>query len=165
MFVCDSPRNLGNLDPALRECRLHERRLAYALGQLSDKVPQTAEQWSSLDDETVADIDQLLFRYNKLQDAMGQRLFPAILMLGGDWQDDETFLDRLNLLEKRGAIPSAETWNEIRAIRNQMTHEYPDAPELNAANLNRVIDSIESLRLALDQAEDFAGRLAERVAP
>lgn len=151
------------LEPALRECRLHERRLAYALDQLSGQVPVTPEQWSTLDDETIADIDQLLFRYNKLQDAMGQRLFPSILMLGGDWQDDDTFLDRLNLLEKRGAIPSAETWSELRAIRNQMTHEYPDAPELNAANFNRVVDSIESLRLALDQAERFARRLAERL--
>lgn len=151
------------LDPALRECRLHERRLDYALAQLNGQLPLTAEQWSTLDDETVADIDQLLFRYNKLQDAMGQRLFPAILMLGGDWQDDDTFLDRLNLLEKRGAIPSAERWNELRAIRNQMTHEYPDAPELNAANLNRVVDSIESVRPTLDQAEEFARKLAERL--
>lgn len=152
------------LEPALRECRLHERRLSYALDQLSGKTPVTAEQWTGMDDETVADIDQLLFRYNKLQDAMGQRLFPAILMLGGDYKDDQTFLDRLDMLEKLGAIPSTEQWNEIRSIRNQMTHEYPDAPELNAANLNRVVDSIESVRHALDQADEFARNLAARVA-
>jgi len=116
-----------------------------------------------MDDETVADVDQLLFRYNKLQDAMGQRLFPAILMLGGDWSEDQTFLDKLDLLEKLGAISSAEQWNELRAIRNKLTHEYPDAPELNAANLNRVVDSIEALRATLDQAADFARRLVERI--
>lgn len=151
------------LEPALRECRLHERRLAYALEQLSGKLPVTAVQWAELGDETVADVDQLLFRYNKLQDAMGQRLFPAILMLGGDWSEDQTFLDRLDLLEKLGAISSAQQWNEIRAIRNKLTHEYPDAPELNAANLNRVVDSIVALRATLDQAEDFARRLVDRI--
>ena len=151
------------LEPALRECRLHERRLAYALGQLAGKLPVTAEHWADMDDETVADVDQLLFRYNKLQDAMGQRLFPAILMLGGDWSEDQTFLDKLDLLEKLGAISSAEQWNELRAIRNKLTREYPDAPELNAANLNRVVDSIEALRATLDQAADFARRLVERV--
>lgn len=151
------------LEPTLRECRLHERRMAYALGQLAGKLPVTAEQWADMDDETVADVDQLLFRYNKLQDAIGQRLFPAILMLGGDWSEDQTFLDKLDLLEKLGAISSAQQWNELRAIRNKLTHEYPDAPELNAANLNQVVDSIEALRATLDQAEEFARRLVERV--
>jgi hypothetical protein len=100
------------LEPALKECQLHQRRIDYALGQLQDKLPVTASQWESLDDETVADIDQLLFRYHKLQDAMGQRLFPAILQLSAEWHDDETFIDKLNRLEKIGAIPSAEQWNE-----------------------------------------------------
>lgn len=151
------------LEPALRECRLHERRLAYAQAQLANQLPLSAAGWESLDDETVADIDQLLFRYNKLQDAMGQRLFPAILMLGGDWREDQTFIDRLDLLEKLGAIPSAQQWSELRAIRNKMTHEYPDAPEVNAANLNRVVESIGPLREALDQSDTFAKRLVERV--
>jgi len=81
------------LNPAIKECRLHEHRLDYALDQLTGKFPFTAENWKSIDDETIADIDQLLFRYNKLQDAMGQRLFPAILMAAGEFQDDQSFID------------------------------------------------------------------------
>lgn len=159
-----NPREIldWKLEPALRECRLHERRMTYALGQLAGKIPVTVEQWADMDDETIADVDQLLFRYNKLQDAMGQRLFPAILMLGGDWSEDQTFLDRLDLLEKFGAISAAQQWNEIRAIRNKLTHEYPDAPELNAANLNRVVESIEVMRETLDQADAFARGLVAR---
>jgi len=151
------------LEPALKECQLHQRRIDYALGQLRDKLPVTATQWESLDDETVADIDQLLFRYNKLQDAMGQRLFPAILHLGAEWHEDETFIDKLNRLEKIGAIPSAEQWNEIRVICNRMTHEYPDAPEYNAENLQRVVESISGLKATLAQAQEHARRLAARV--
>jgi len=137
------------LEPAIKECRLHQHRLEYALGQLHGKFPITATQWQNLDDETIADIDQLLFRYNKLQNAVGQRLFPAILMLGGEWRDDETFIDKLNRLEKIGAIPSADRWSEIRRIRNRKTHEYPDAPERNADNVNQVVDSLHDLRKTL----------------
>jgi len=151
------------LEPAINECRLHLRRLKYALGRLESKFPLTAREWQTLDDETVGDIDQLLFRYNKLQDAIGQRLFPAILNLGGEWREDEAFIDRLNRLEKIGAIPSADTWNEIRQIRNRLTHEYPDAPEHNAENVNRVFDSLDDLTGALDQAEGYAIDLASRV--
>lgn len=153
------------LKPALKECRLHQHRLDYASRQLAGQFPLSAEHWTRLDEETVATIDQLLFRYSKLQDAMGLRLFPAILHLGGDWRDEETFIDKLNRLEKIGAIPSAETWNTLRVIRNRMTHEYPDAPEQNATNLNRVVVSITDLAATLDQAERFALELASRRAP
>lgn len=151
------------LEPALKECQLHQRRMDYALGRLSGMLPLTAEQWESLDDDTVTHIDQLLFRYNKLQDSMGQRLFPAILMLGGEWRDDETFIDKLNRLEKLRAIPSADQWNEIRLIRNRMTHEYPDAPDQNARNLNQVVDSTVELKATLAQARNYARNLASRI--
>ncbi len=151
------------LEPALKECHLHQRRLDYALNQLSGKLPLTAKQWPDLDDETVANIDQMLFRYNKLQDAMGQRLFPAILMMGAEWHDEETFIDKLNRLEKLEAIPSADQWSEIRVIRNRMTHEYPDAPEQNADNLNQVVESITKLKETLAQAEAYAHSLAARL--
>ena len=59
------------------------------MNQLADKFPMTGRAWQELDDETVADIDQLLFRYIKLQNAMGQRLFPALLQISGDWREDE----------------------------------------------------------------------------
>mgnify|MGYP005855829697 FL=1 len=150
-------------EPALKECRLHEHRLDYALGQLTGKFPLTAENWKNIDDETIADIDQLLFRYNKLQDAMGQRLFPAILMAAGEFQDDQSFIDKLDRLEKIRAIPSAERWHEIRRIRNQMTHEYPDSPEQNAKNLNRVVHSIAELKKTLAQAASYGESLASRL--
>jgi hypothetical protein len=150
------------LEPALKECHLHQRRLEYALNQLSGQIPMGVDEWTRLDDQTVSHIDQLLFRYNKLQDAMGHRLFPAILMLGAEWQDEETFIDKLNRLEKLGALPSADLWNEIRVIRNRMTHEYPDAPAENADNLNKVLESISDLKKALTQAETYAKALAHR---
>jgi hypothetical protein len=46
------------LNPALKECHLHKRRIDYALGQLGGKLPLTGQQWQNLDDETAADIDQ-----------------------------------------------------------------------------------------------------------
>lgn len=151
------------LEPALKECRLHQRRLRSAHARLGGKLPLEAAQWETLDEGTVTDIDQLLFRYNKLQDAIGQRLFPAILHLGGEWRDEETFIDKLNRLEKLGVIPSSDLWMECRQIRNRMTHEYPDAPEQNANNLNRVVASIPALEAALDQAERSAQALTARI--
>jgi len=144
------------LTPALNECRLHLRRLNYAADLLEGLFPLDKDAWLALDDGNIAAIDQLLFRFGKLQDAMGQRLFSAILMLGADWQEDESFFDKLNRLEKLQVIPSVTDWIGLRELRNFATHEYPDAPEQNAANLNQIHSALPALRSALEQASSYA---------
>jgi len=144
------------LTPALNECRLHLRRLNYAADLLEGLFPLDKDAWLALDDGNIAAIDQLLFRFGKLQDAMGQRLFSAILMLGADWQEDESFFDKLNRLEKLQVIPSVTEWISLRELRNFATHEYPDAPEQNAANLNQIHSALPALRSALEQASSYA---------
>lgn len=133
------------LKPAIRECQLHLKRLEYAAGQLKKTLPLDAEIWGSLDDPTVASIDQLLFRFVKLQDAMGARLFPAILMTVSEWDESQSFLDKLHRLNKIGALPSVSEWLELRELRNLATHEYPDAPEKNADTVNLIHESVDRM--------------------
>lgn len=115
-----------------------------------------AEVYRQLSDSEIATLDQMLFRFGKLQDAIGQRLLPAILLAGQEWRDDETFLDKLNRLEKLGAIPSASDWVKLRELRNSAMHEYPDEPDVNVANLNRLFEGISGLECNLAQARQFA---------
>jgi len=53
-----------------------------------------------------------------------------------EWQDDESFLDRLNRLERLQIIPSAKNWSTFRELRNLLTHKYPEQPERNISTLN-----------------------------
>lgn len=142
--------------PAMRECERHLARLHYAASMGNALFPLSAEGYRELRDPDVAILDQMLFRFGKLQDAMGQRLMPAILAAGQEWRDNETFLDKLNRLEKLGAIPSAIQWIELRDLRNNAMHEYPDEPEINAANLNAVFDRIPALEKHLSRAREYA---------
>jgi hypothetical protein len=144
------------LRPAIRECERHLARLHYAAKQGKGLFPLNADAYHALADSDIAILDQMLFRFGRLQDAIGQRLLPAILRAGQEWRDDETFLDKLHRLEKLGAIPSASDWVQLRDLRNNAMHEYPDHPELNAANLNRVFDGIAKLERNLLQARKFA---------
>jgi len=144
------------LRPAIRECERHLARLHYAAAQGKGLFPLDAEAYDTLSDSDIAILDQMLFRFDRLQDAIGQRLLPAILRAGQEWRDDETFLDKLNRLEKLGVIPSASDWVQLRDLRNHAMHECPDDPEVNAANLNRVFDGIAKLGRNLRQARKFA---------
>lgn len=141
--------------PALCESERHLRRLRYATSRSKGLFPLSAERYLNLSDPEVASLDQMLFRFGKLQDAIGQRLLPAILLAGQEWQDNATFLDKLNRLEKLGAVPSALEWIKLRDLRNNAMHEYPDEPEVNAANLNAVYASIATLEAHLNRARAY----------
>lgn len=78
------------------------------------------------------------------------------MQAGQEWQEHEPFLDKLNRLEKLHAIPSVGDWLMLRDLRNSAMHEYPDQPEINAANLNRIFSSVATLEQALDRAKAYA---------
>jgi hypothetical protein len=79
-------------------------------------------------------LDQLLFRFTKLQDALGQRLVPATLAALSEPFEEWSMIDRLNRLEKLGYL-EVDAWLRWRKIRNRLAHEYPDCDEIRFAAL------------------------------
>jgi hypothetical protein len=98
----------------------------------------------------------LVFRFGRLQDAIGTRLLPAMLQLTQEWRDNEPFIDKLNRAEKLGMLPSAEQWQLLRELRNQSAHEYPAQPELVLLNLSRLVAHVPMLEQACDQLAQAA---------
>lgn len=159
MTLREEPRS--RLVDVLRECRLHIRRIDHAREALQLQLPISGADWQRLDDDAVGHIDQLLFRFGKLQDAMGRRLFPLMLKVLAELDEAEPFIDKLNRLEKLGLIPSARQWVEWRELRNQATHEYPDAPEQNAENLNLILEALPRLESVFELVATHALRYLE----
>jgi len=65
-------------------------------------------------------------------------------------EDAPTFLDRVNLCEKLGAIPSAKSLIEIRDLRNTIAHEYAvdDLLDLYAETLSLSPELLEAAKAA-----------------
>ena len=76
--------------------------------------------------------DQILFRFAKLQDALGERLIPATLEHLAESFEDWPMRDRLERLEKLGYL-TVDDWLRWRELCNRLAHEYPDQPELRFA--------------------------------
>ncbi|MCK5915064.1 MAG: hypothetical protein KAG92_02910 [Deltaproteobacteria bacterium] len=144
------------LSPALKECRQHRRRLHVAWEEAVTFPPLEEDSTEELSDEQVRTLDQLLYRFGKLQDAIGTRLLPAMLQLVQEWQDNEPFLDKLNRAEKLRMLPSVEQWQLLRELRNQTTHEYPAQPEIVRGNLRRLIAHVPVLEEACTQLVTWA---------
>ena len=131
-----NPISSLRLQDAWRECERNVYHLRRALDLLSPILPMTGERFEHLTDAQVQTLDQFILRFTKLQDAMGGRIYPAILEYLQEQYEERPMLDKLNRLEKLGYLQSAETWQNIRNIRNKFTHDYPDDWEKNAALIN-----------------------------
>jgi len=74
-------------------------------------------------------LDQFAYRYTRLQDDMGNKLLPACLRALGEDVSSMAAIDRFNRLEQLGWLDSAEDWVQLRRIRNEFAHDYPDSVE------------------------------------
>jgi hypothetical protein len=118
----------------LHECNQHKKRLLGAKNRLKDYIPLSVERYNILDEVYISTIDQMIFRFSKLQDTMGDKIFPSILELNGEKVKVMTFIDRLNRLEELELLYKDE-WMGLRKDRNEIAHEY-------SFNQNEVVDSI-----------------------
>jgi hypothetical protein len=106
----------------------------------------TAANVQHLPSDTLRILDQLAYRFGKLQDTLGLRVLPGILDLSQEpFADGTPFAQKLQRLERLGAIPSVDQWRLLRELRNQLAHEYIDAPSLKATALTRFIDGVEDI--------------------
>lgn len=123
-----------------------DRHLAALETALQDWKADPASNLEALesDQEKVRLLDQLLFRFTKLQDAMGLRLVPATLATFSEPFEDWPMIDRLNRLEKLGFL-NVSDWLRWREIRNRLAHEYPDQPETRFATIMLAISAADGL--------------------
>ena len=123
-----------------------DRHLATLRGALADWRAAPAADLAALerDRDKLRMLDQILYRFTKLQDAMGLRLVPATLAALSEPFEEWAMIDRLNRLEKLGYI-AVDDWLRWREIRNRLTHEYPETPAIRFAALMAAIDAASEL--------------------
>jgi predicted nucleotidyltransferase len=124
----------------LNQCDKHLQRMEEAYGDISPFLPLTVEQFKNLNKDQVQDVDQYLFRFAKLQDTMGDKLFRLIVKQFDPDGDSVPFVDMLNKLEKIGYLVSAKEWMTLRKIRNEISHQYDDEPEEMTLAINTILN-------------------------
>ncbi len=112
-----------NIGKVVDEIEKHRKRMVYYRNKI--------EMWGEISEdffenpELVETIDAFIFRFSKMQDSMGEKLFPLTLTLLGEEVKRKPFIDLLNRLEELELLGSAEKWIELRKLRNAITHTYP----------------------------------------
>lgn len=115
------------LQSAVDEEERHFKRFFSACKKLEANFP--FNDMTLEDEDLVEHLDQMTWRFVKIQDSIGRRLIPYIVEYNFDTIDGLTFKDMLNKLEKMGILDSKD-WNLFRILRNDITHVYPDDDKL-----------------------------------
>ena len=122
-----TPEELA-LRQGLQVCLVHGEALQDALYDIA-KRRFIADDLQELTKQDRRLLDQFAYRYTRLQDDLGARVMPAALKALGEEVATMPAIDRFNRLEQIGWLSSAEEWLELRQIRNQFAHEYPETPD------------------------------------
>ena len=128
----------------LHETNQHKKRLLSAKSRLSDLMPLDIEAYNNLDEDYISIIDQMIFRFSKLQDSIGEKIFPTILKLSGENVKKMTFIDRLNRLEELELIDK-NRWMRLRKDRNEIAHEYSFNKEDVVDSINAIFEKIDDI--------------------
>jgi uncharacterized protein with HEPN domain len=117
----------------------HLLRLKSSLKALNTIIPVNAERYETLTEQEISYIDQMSYRFGKLQDIMGRLLRVTLIILGEDIEN-APFIDVLNRAEKLGIIDDAQEWMTLRELRNILTHEYSDDENEIVNGINKLFE-------------------------
>lgn len=110
----------------INECKKHSVRIEEAFEEIKDIFPLSGKKYFNLTSNEVKNIDQYLFRFSKMQDTIGEKLFKLVVKDFVENIDSMTFIDILNKLEKVGIIQSGVQWHILRKARNSIDDDDED---------------------------------------
>ena len=143
----------SRLDFYLKEANVHIERLEDVLKRLKNIYPLNLSKFENLDSFERDMLDTLAFRFSKLQDLIGSRIFREFLKEMGYIVEEKTFLEILKEIEKEGII-DIDSWSEFRKVRNFLSYEYPYFLEDRIEAINYLIDKTPDLIGVIRKIED-----------
>ena len=131
--------NQKRLKLYFQETQKHIDLIEESLDVLKDALP--IKNYDDLAQLQRFALNALIFRFSKLQDIIGAKIFRNYLEYSGYNTAEKSFFDILKEIEKENIV-DIDTWDELRELRNKIAHEYPD----------EVDEMLESVNLFIEKA-------------
>jgi hypothetical protein len=99
--------------------------------------------FNTLKPEKRAILDAYLKRFASIQDFLGAKIFSLLLDIAGI--NNTKMSEVLSHIEKENIIDSLENWIELREVRNELEHNYPEDLQEAFDDLKYCVNSFEQL--------------------
>ena len=124
-------------------CGQRIQKLAYSLNKNRALFPITVERVEALTDDQEESIDALILRYSQCVAMIQDQIFRGIAYVEREDLSDKSNRDKTRLMEKLGAIQSADDFGTAAILRNKFSHHYPEEASLRIERLNLVVAEAE----------------------
>ncbi len=141
---------ISKIERSIKKCEKHILRIEEALLELDSLLPLDENTYNNFDSSKIRATDQLLFRFSKLQDKISYTIIKSICDLLENTRENTTFIDYINIAEKYKILESAYSWEVIRTIRNNITHDYEDDIEYQIKTINDVDNAYKEILKVFD---------------
>lgn len=136
------------------ELDIHFKRIDMILPEIKRYLPFCNDDLEDV--EKIKTIDSFIYRFTKIQDKMGDKLFPSILRELEEYKNSMALIDVLNRLEKLELLENSDKWIDYRKLRNSLTHEYPN-------NSDEVLEAINLSIKAYEDMKNIYATMLKRV--
>ena len=109
--------------------------------------------FNTLKPEKRAILDAYLKRFASIQDFLGAKIFSLLLEIAGI--NNTKMSEVLSHIEKEGIIDTLENWIELREIRNELEHDYPEELEEALNDLKYCVDNFYKIESYYLNAYEF----------
>lgn len=144
---------------SLDGCRQRIEKLRYSVDKNAYLFPLSSEKFKLLSQEEEESIDALILRYSQCVSMIQDQLFRGIAMLEQESISDKSNRDKTLLMEKLGAIQSAEAFGTAAMLRNKFAHHYPDEHSSRIERMNLIL---EEAHFVLETFQDIMSYLIRK---
>ena len=127
----------------------------FAYENISHLFTVDTKKISQLKKEEITFIDQFIYRFSKLQDALGQKLFKTVLINLDEEVTNKSSIDIFNRLEQLEIIKDYDKWKLLRDLRNELAHEYEEDEHEAAEKINLIISKKPELEKYLTDIVNY----------
>jgi hypothetical protein len=93
-------------------------------------------------------------KFARMQDTVIDKLLPQLLKVAGE--TPMAAIDNLNRAERLGFLSDADTWLQMRRLRNRLVHEYFETPDEMVPALKQAAAFTGELHSAAGAMSDYA---------
>lgn len=127
----------------LAACGERVQKLKYSIDKNRQLFPTTPDAIANLSADQEESIDALVLRYTQCVSMIQDQIFKGIAFAEQEDLSDKSNRDKTLLMEKLGAIKSADAFGTAATLRNKFAHHYPEEAHRRIERLNLVIDEAE----------------------
>ena len=142
------------------EAQIHIDKIKKANKVLKEVMPIDITTLENLSEQQQDKLDILAFRFSKLQDLLGDKIFRKILEYSG-FNVQQSFVKLLSELEKEGIL-DLNQWIELRNARNKIAHEYPDNEDSLTSSINFIYRHSDYLIELTDRLERYFNEITTK---